>query len=157
MAATKHYTVEGKKIFANILALNAKELKEVKKYLELGFELVETQPKKLTKDERKAAAAEKEAAEQKQRKENPYSRINVEAFLKKPENKELYAEYQKRYNEQAGIGRKRKQKDGTIIELPDEPKYLKSGKPKVKGFANCIGWFTDMFFYDAEAKTYIRK
>lgn len=153
-AKAKKYTVNGKRVFANILALNERELKEVKRYLELGYELVEVEAEKLTKEQKHERAKANKAAREKEAKENPYSRINVEAFLKKPENKKYWDEYQSRYNEQAGTNRKRKDKKGEIVELKDEPKYLKDGNPKVKGFANCIGWFTDNFTYNAETKTY---
>ena len=133
----KNYTIDGKKVYATVKKLSAADLKEIKNYLALGYELVDVEPKKITKEEKAAAAAA-----------NPYSKQNVEAFLKKDENKALFEEYKARYNEQAGTNRKGK---------PDEPKFLKSGKPKVKGYANCIGWFTDRFTWDEDKKTYIAK
>lgn len=133
----KNYTIDGNKIYAVITKLTKAEMATIKKYRALDYELIDVEPKKVTKEEKAAAKAA-----------NPYSKQNVEAFLKKDENKELYKEYQARYNEQAGVNRKGK---------PDEPKFLKSGKPKVKGYAACIGWFTDKFTWDEEKKAYIAK
>lgn len=141
MAKEKNYSISGNKIFAVIAKLNSKELKEVLNYKALGYELVSVEPKKETKEEKAAA-----------QKANPYSKINVEAFLKKKGNEDLYKEYKERYNEQAGTNRKVKGK-----KIADEPKFLKSGEPKVKGFANCIGWFTEKFEYNKETKEYDAK
>lgn len=143
------YTVEGKKIFATVSKLSTKDLKAIKNYVALGFELVDVKPPKLTQEEKAARAKENKAAKEKAAKENPYSKQNVEAFLKLPENAELLKVYKARYDEQAGTNRKGKDKI-------DEPKYLKDGKPKKKGYANCIGWFCDMFKYDEITKKYTR-
>ena len=113
--------------------------------------------KKAAKEEKAERAAANKAAKAKAEEENPYSQKNIEKFLKKEENKALYEEYKKRYDEQAGTNRTRKQKDGTIEKIANEPKWLKNGNPKKKGFANCIGWFTDKFEYDKEKQAYIAK
>lgn len=137
-----NYNIQGKTIIADIAKLTEKELKEVKNYRELGYELIAKQKEKLTKEEK-----------EENRRKNPYSQQNVEKFLNKPENKELLKEYQNRYNEQAGTNRhKRDKKTGEMISIPDEPKYLKNGEPKKKGFATCIGWFNEKFTgeYDKE-------
>lgn len=139
-----NYYIDGNKIFADVSKLKPNELKTVKNYKELGYELID-KPMKETKEEK-----------EKKRIENPYSKINVEKFLKEKGNEELFAEYKKRHDEQAGTNRKQK-KDGEVVDVPDEPKYLKDGTPKKKGFANCIGWFTDMFTWDEEKKQYIKK
>ena len=139
----KNYSISGKKIYAVVAKLTEKEKREVKTYLDLGFELVPTEPKKITKEE----AAEKRA-------ENPYSSINVEAFLKEYKGGKLWEEYQKRYNEQAGTNRKQT-KNGKVKNLPDEPKFLKDGTPKKKGFANCIGWFREQFSWDENKGAYV--
>lgn len=143
------YTVEGKKIFATVSRLGEKDLKVIKKYIALGYELVDVQPPKLTQEEKAARAEENKAARSKAAKENPYSKQNVEAFLELPENAELLKVYNARYNEQAGTNRKGEDKI-------DEPKYLKNGQPKKKGYANCIGWFRSMFKYDEITKKYTR-
>ena len=158
MAAAKKYTVDNKerKIFATIAKLSPADLKEIKNYIALGYEIVDVEPPKLTKEEKAERAAANKAAKAKAEEENPFSQKNIEAFLQKDENKALYAEYQTRYNEQAGTNRSRKI-NGKVERIPDEPKYLKSGKPKKKGFANCIGWFTDKFEYDKEKQAYIAK
>lgn len=153
-----NYRVDGKKIYAVITKLTDKETKEVKKYLDLGFELQLEEPKKLTKEERAEKAAANKAKREKEEKENPYSKKNVEAFLKQKGNEELLKEYNARYNEQAGTNRYRKNPTtGKVEKLDDEPKVLKNGSPKKKGFANCIGWFTDKFEWDEEAKEYKAK
>ena len=139
----KNYCIEDKKVYAVVAKLTEKEKREVRTYLELGFELVSKEPKKITEEEAEA----KRAA-------NPYSSINVEKFLKEYEGGKLWDEYEKRYNEQAGTNRKRKQADGTYIAIEDAPKFLKDGRPKKKGFANCIGWFREKFVWDEELKTY---
>jgi uncharacterized protein YdaU (DUF1376 family) len=139
----KNYSIKDKKVYAVVAKLTEKETREVKTYLDLGFELVVKEPKKISKDE--AAAA---------REKNPYSSINVEAFLKTYKGGELWGEYEKRYNEQAGTNRKEKQKDGTYIAVDDEPKFLKDGTPKKKGFANCIGWFRSLFVWDEKEGAY---
>lgn len=139
MAAKKNFVIDGKKIFACVPKLKKFEMAEIKKYLELGYELIATEPKTETKEEKEA-----------KRKVNPYSRENVEKFLKQKGNEELFAEYDRRYNEQAGTNRT---KDGKPIK--DEPKFLKDGTPKKKGFANCIGWFRSLYTFDEKANTYI--
>ena len=154
MARAKKYSVDNSKMVINaqIAALNAKELKEVKNYIALGYKLVEVIPKPMTKEEKAAAAAENKKKKAAEQAANPYSKDNVEAFLKKKENKEYYDEYLKRYKEQAGTNRTVKGK-----AIADEPKYLKDGRIKVKGYANCIGWFTENFEYNKETKEYIKK
>lgn len=152
-----NYRVDGNKVYAVITKLTDKETKEVKKYIELGFQIVAEEPKKLTKEEKKEKAAANKAEKQKKSKENPYSKENVEKFLKQKGNEELWKEYQERYNEQAGTNRFRKNEAGVKEKIEDEPKVLKSGKPKKKGYANCIGWFTDKFEWDEEAKEYKAK
>lgn len=144
MAKEKNYKVIGNEIHAVILKLTEKETKEVKKYIDLGFKLVVKQPVAKTKEEK--------AAEQKA---NPYSKENVEAFLKGLKDQKYWETYYARYNEQAGTNRKQKNKDTGVVEsIADEPKYLKDGNPKLKGYANCIGWFKENFVYDEEAKEY---
>ena len=145
MAKEKNYRIVGNQIYAVIVKLTEKETKEVKKYLDLGFKLVAEEPKVKTKEEKEAEAAA-----------NPYSRVNVENFLKVKGNEEYWTEYQRRYNEQAGTNRRRKNEAGEMVDLPDEPKFLKDGEPKKKGFANCIGWFKDNFTYDLAAGTYTK-
>lgn len=145
MAKEKNYKVIGNEIHAVILKLTEKETKEVKKYMDLGFKLVVKEPVVKTKEEK--------AEEQKA---NPYSKENVEAFLKSLDDKSYWTTYEARYNEQAGTNRMQKnKKTGKVEKLADEPKYLKSGEPKKKGFANCIGWFKENFEYDAAAKKYV--
>lgn len=143
-----NYRVDGNKVYAVITKLTDKETKEVKKYIELGFQIVAEEPKKISKEEKAAKAAANKAAKAKASKENPYSKENVEKFLKQKGNEDLWEEYKKRYNEQAGTNR---------VGKEDEPKFLKSGEPKKKGFANCIGWFTDKFEWNAETKEYKAK
>lgn len=144
----KKYTVDMKaqKVYAEIAKLSAKDLKEVKNYIALNFELVNVEPPKLTKEEKAKRAEENKARKEKEKIENPYSKINVEKFLQKEENKKLWEEYDARYNEQAGTNRKGKEKD--------EPKYLNDGSIKVKGYANCIGWFTERFTWNEDKKEY---
>ncbi|MBP3708506.1 MAG: hypothetical protein J6J36_07955 [Clostridia bacterium] len=145
MAKEKNYKVIGNEIHAVILKLTEKETKEVKKYMDLGFKLVVKEPVVKTKEEK--------AEEQKA---NPYSKENVEAFLKSLDDKSYWTTYEARYNEQAGTNRMQKnKKTGKVEKIADEPKYLKSGEPKKKGFANCIGWFKENFEYDAAAKKYV--
>ena len=72
----KNYTIDGKKVYATVKKLSAADLKEIKNYLALGYELVDVEPKKITKEEKAAAAAA-----------NPYSKQNVEAFLKRTKTK----------------------------------------------------------------------
>lgn len=143
--AEKNYSIDGKKVYATITKLTATELKTIKKYLDLGYELVEVEAKKITKEEKAAKAAE-----------NPFSKQNVEKFLKQAGNEALYTEYQARYNEQAGTNRKQTI-NGKVVALPDEPKKLKDGTPKKKGYANCIGWFRDKFDYDEAEGKYVPK
>lgn len=152
-----NYRVDGNKVYAVITKLTDKETKEVKKYIELGFQIVAEEPKKLTKEEKAEKAAANKAAKAKASKENPYSKENVEKFLKQKGNEALWEEYKARYDEQAGTNRVRKNEAGVVEKIEDTPKFLKSGKPKKKGFANCIGWFTDKFEWDAEAKEYKAK
>ena len=137
------YEVKGNKVFATVAKLKQKEIKEIKNYIDLGFELVNVEAPKVTKEEKAAAIAA-----------NPYSKQNVEAFLKKKGNEELLKEYKARYNEQAGTNRTRKE-NGEIINIPDVPVFKKDGTPKAKGYANCIGWFRSMFTYDEAAKEYV--
>ena len=139
----KNYSISDKTIYAVIAKLTEKEKREVKTYLDLGFELVVIEPEKISKEQK-----------EKQREENPYSSINVEAFLKTYEGGKLWEEYLKRYNEQAGTNRKQ-QKDGKVENLPDKPKFLKDGRPKKKGFANCIGWFREQFSWDESKGAYV--
>ena len=146
MAKAKNYTIDGNKIYAVITKLTKAEMAIIKKYRALDYELVEVEAKKITKEEKAAAAAE-----------NGYSKVNVEKFLKQAGNEALWKEYQERYNEQAGTNRKQTV-NGKVVAIPDKPKYLKDKKtPKKKGYANCIGWFRDKFEYDKETKQYIAK
>jgi hypothetical protein len=142
MAKAANFTIDNKKqeVRAVVAALSERELKEVKNYLALGYTLVPVERPKKT--------AEQKAQEAIAAAVNPYGRTMIEAFLKRPENAEYYAIYDRRYNEQAGTNRKGKD---------DEPVWKKDGTPKLKGFANCIGWFTDIFEYDKEKKTYKKK
>ena len=139
MAKQPNFTIDNKRqeVRAVVAALNERELKEIKNYLALGYKLVPVEPVKMTKAEKEAAAAA-----------NPYGKKMVEEFLEQPENAEYLAEYNRRYYEQAGTNRKGKD---------DEPVWKKDGTPKLKGFANCIGWFTDIFEYDKENKAYKKK
>lgn len=159
MAATKKYTVDnkGRRILATIAKLSPADLKEIKNYIALGFEIVDVEPPKLSKEEKAERAAANKAAREKARKENPYSQLNVEKFLKQEGNEALFAEYEKLFNEQAGTNNTRKQNDGTIKRIPDDPKWLKSGEPKKKGYAVCIRWFTERFEYDEKTKEYKAK
>lgn len=145
MPKAKNYTIDGKTIYATITKLTKSEMNTIKKYLELNYELVEVEAKKITKEEKAAAAAA-----------NPYSKQNVEAFLQQAGNESLWKEYQERYNEQAGTNRKQK-KDGKVVAIPDAPKTLKDGTKKKKGYANCIGWFRDKFEYDEASQSYKAK
>lgn len=145
MPKAKNYTIDGKTIYATITKLTKAEMNVIKKYLELNYELVEVEAKKITKEEKAAAAVA-----------NPYSKQNVEAFLQQAGNEALWKEYQERYNEQAGTNRKQT-KDGKVVAIPDAPKTLKDGTPKKKGYANCIGWFRDMFEYDKDTDKYVAK
>ena len=152
MAKERNYSInnEEQAVYEVVVKLSAKEKKEIKNYLDLGYKLVPVEPKVRTKEEieeAKKAAAEAKAA-------NPYSQQNIEKFLQNKGNEALWAEYQKRYNEQAGTNRHRKNKKGVVEPLTDEPKFLKSGERKKKGFANCVGWFQEHFVYDAKAKEY---
>ena len=151
--AKSNYTVDNtqKKIFAEVAKLNKKELAAVKNYIALGYAIVEPVKKDLTKAEREEKKAKDEAA----REANPYSKINIEKFLKQEVNEALWEEYTKRYNEQAGTNRTIKNEKGERVKLDDDPKFLKDGTPKKKGFANCIGWFRKMFEYDDAAKKYV--
>ena len=155
--ATKNYIIKDKKIIAKVAALKPSELRVIKKYLEMGFVLEEAKAEVLTKEQKHERAEANKAAKKKAAEENPYSKLNVEKFLKQKGNEELFKEYEARYNEQAGTNNYRKNKDGIVEKIEDAPKFLKSGKPKKKGFANCIGWFTDKFEYNSETKTYIAK
>lgn len=130
--AEKNYKISGKKIYAVVPNLKAAEIKAIKNYVALGYEIVEVE------------------APKKEKKESAYTAEKVVAFLKQKGNEELFAEYERRYNEQAGTNRT---KDGKPIA--DEPKFLKDGTPKKKGFANCIGWFRSLYTFDEVAKTYI--
>ena len=121
----------------------AAEKREIKALRELGYDIQFVEAEKLTKEEK---AAKQEA--------NAYSKKNVEAFLKQAGNEKLWEEYQARYNEQAGTNRKEKQADGSYKKIADEPKFLKDGKPKKKGYANCIGWFREKFTYNEDTKQY---
>ena len=152
MTKERNYTInnEEQAVYAVVVKLSAKEKKEIKNYLDLGYKLVPVAPKVRTKEEVKEA---KKAAEE-AKAANPYSQQNVEAFLQRKGNEELWEEYKERYKEQAGTNRHRKNKDGVVEPLPDEPKFLKSGEAKKKGFANCIGWFKAQFEYDEKAKDY---
>lgn len=144
MAKEKNYWVSNNEVHAVVMKLTEKETKEVRKYIDLGFKLVQEQPKVKTKEEKED-----------EKKNNPYSKVNVEKFLQSLEDKKYWEEYQKRYHEQAGTNRTQKDKaTGEIKVIPDEPKVLKSGKPKEKGFANCIGWFKANFTYNKETGTY---
>lgn len=146
MPKAKNYTIDGRTIYATITKLTKSEMNIIKKYLELKYELVEVEAKKITKEEKAAAAVA-----------NPYSKKNVEAFLQQAGNEALWEEYQKRYNEQAGTNRKQTV-DGKVVAIPDEPKTLKDKKtPKKKGYANCIGWFRNMFEYDKKTEKYVAK
>ena len=152
----KHYSVNGNKVFAEVVKLTDKETKEVKKYLMLGFELVPI-TKEVTKEEEAKLKEERKvekAKEAEERKNNPYAKENVEAFLNKKGNEKLLEEYKKRYNEQAGTNRTRTNEKGQVIAIQDEPKYKKNGEPKIKGYANCIGWFRGMYEYNEELKDY---
>ena len=151
-AKEKNYEVDNDKkiVSAVVVKLTEREKKEVKNYLDLGYNLQPKEPKVRTKEEIEAAKeAEKEA-----KAKNPYSKQNIEAFLQKEGNEALWEEYQQRYDEQAGTNRRRKNKAGVVEALKDEPVFLKSGEPKKKGFANCVGWFQEHFEYDAKAKEY---
>ena len=146
MAKAKNYTIEGNTIYAVITKLTKAEMATIKKYRALDYELVEVEAKKITKEEKEAAAVA-----------NPYSKKNVEAFLKQAGNEKLWEEYQARYNEQAGTNRKQTV-NGKVVAIPDEPKTLKDKKtPKKKGYANCIGWFRNMFEYDKDTDKYVAK
>lgn len=134
------YRIDGKKIYATVAKLKATELKEIKNYVALGYEIIDVKPQPLTKEEK---AAKQDA--------NHYSQKNVLAFLQQKGNEELLKEYNKRYNEQAGTNRT---KDG--VKIPDEPKFLKNGQPKKKGYANCIGWFRSLYTWNEDSKAYIK-
>ena len=152
--ATKNYVISGKKIIAKVAALKPAEMRVIKKYLEMGFELEEAKAEVLTAEQKHERAEARKAAKQEEAEKNPYSKLNVEKFLKAKGNEELFKEYEARYNEQAGTNNRRKDKNGVTQNLKDTPKFLIDGTPKKKGFANCIGWFKAKFTYNPETKTY---
>jgi hypothetical protein len=135
--ANKNYYTKGNKVYADVSKLTTTEKRKVKNLRDLGFELVEIEIK-TTKEQKEAAKVV-----------NPYSQQNVEKFLQRPENEELWKLYTKMYNEQAGTNRIKEGKP-----IADEPKFKKDGTPKLKGFAPCIRWFRSEFEYNEKAKTY---
>lgn len=78
----KHYEIVGKKIIADISKLTPKELKEVKNYIALEYELVE----KTKKDNAKKPQIE-------------WTYEYVQEFLKKNATAKQIEEYEQKYNE----------------------------------------------------------
>ena len=149
---TQHYTVDNKNkiVRAYIARLTEKEKKEIKNYLDLGYTLIaEEEPVKrtLTKEEREEEQKQKE----KEQKENPFSEINIQKFLKEKATQEQQKNYWELYNEQA----KDKKTNLPAVYKTDSKKnskkQFKAGDPKPKGHIATLQWFkTEFPNYPAE-------
>lgn len=137
-----NYEIVGNTIVAKISSLSEKDLKAVKNYIALGYELV---------DYKKPVAKSKDI----------YTDEKVKAYLKKYGTEKDIEKYEELYNEPViphdtykndtykketyidadGNEKKRNIKDenGKLIILH------KKGDTKVKGFINALRWFRDTF------------
>lgn len=139
MALKKHYEIDNNRrlVKAIIVSLTEREKKEIKNYIDLGYNLVplekEKKPK-LTEEEK-----------QKQKKENPFSEQNIQAFLKKNASEEQQKEYWKLYNTQG-----KDSKTGLPLVYKTDSKEnsrvkFKKGDPRPKGHIATLQWFKKTF------------
>ena len=137
-----NYEIVGNTIVAKISSLSEKDLKAVKNYIALGYELVEY---------KKPVAKSKDI----------YTEEKVKAYLKEYGTKKDIETYEKLYNEPLKDNAKYTNdifkvetyldKDGTkhtkTIYDENGKKIIihKKGDIKVKGFINALRWFRDTF------------
>lgn len=129
----KHYEVNNanKQIRACIELLTDAELKIVKNYISLGYELVGTEKPK------------KEKATPEEQKNNPLSAVNVQKYLKANATAEQQEQYWKLYNKQA---KDKKTKELVFYKNDDtKNKKYKAGDPKPVGHIGTIRWFKETF------------
>ena len=136
MASKKHYKINRKAntIEAVISELNEKDIKDIKICTQLGmtFIPIEPEPKiKLTKEE-----------QEKKRKENPFSEINVQNYLKEYATPKQQKAYFDIYNQQARDG---KTKEPLFYKNDSADGKHKEGEPKVKGHIAGLSWFKKEF------------
>ena len=143
MATKRHYTIDNtnKLVNAVVVDLTERDKKEIKNYIDLGYTLVpQDRPKKpkLTKEQ-----------ETEKRKANPFSEINIQAFLKENGTKAQQDKYWEIYKEQA---RDSKTKMPLVYKTSKEGKFTE-GEPRTKGHIATIGWFKKEFpNYPGESK-----
>lgn len=137
-----NYEIVGNTIIAKISSLSEKDLKAVKNYIALGYELVEY---------KKPVAKSKDI----------YTNEKVKAYLKKYGTEKDIENYEKLYNEPLKDNAKYTNdifkvktyydEDGTkhteTIHDENGNKIIihKKGDIKVKGFINALRWFRDTF------------
>lgn len=133
-----NYEIVGNTIVAKISSLSEKDLKAVKNYIALGYELVEYK-------------------KQKAQSKDIYTEEKVKAYLNEYGTKKDIADYEKLYNEpvephttyksdtykketyldEAGNEKKR----NVLDENGNKIILHKKGDTKVKGFINALRWF----------------
>ena len=140
--AMEHYTIDNdkKKIFAIMELANDKDLKLIKKYLAVGYELVPVERKKRTiktKEEKEAERLEKQA----KRELNKFSEMNIRKYLDEKGTAKQRKEYERLYNEQA------KDKNGNPVFYKTNSKdgRFKVGEPKRRGHIATLTWFKKEF------------
>ena len=146
MAQKKHYTIDNdnKLVKAIVIDLTEKEKKEVKNYIDLGYNLVpQERPKRIILDKEEREKRNKQKEEEK--KKNKFSEMNVQAFLKQKATQEQQKEYWKLYNEQA-----KDKKTGLPAVYKTDSKensttQFKKGDPKPKGHIATLQWFKTTF------------
>lgn len=142
MANSKaHYEVDATNriIRAIVARLTDKELKEIKNYVTLGFQLVPVE------EEKKKRATEEEKAN------NPFSEMNVRKFLEEKGTKAQQKKYNELYNEQATD----KKTGLPAVYKNDSPANkkqglekgakFKKGDKKPKGHIATLAWFKTEF------------
>lgn len=122
-----HYEAKLKEkiVVAEIEKLTDAELKAVKNYMALGFEM---QP--LVKTKKKV-----EIASEEEKLKNPYSTTNVRKYLAEEGTKAQQEKYWELYNEKTENIYKKDSKDGKH----------KKGDARVKGHVYTLKWFKETF------------
>ena len=140
--AQKHYTIDNEKRTVNVVMerANDKELKLIKKYINLGYVLVPIPKAKPVAKSAEEKAAEK-AAKVEKAANNPFSEVCIRKFLEEHGTAAQRKEYNRRYNEQAHD----KNNNPVFYKTDSKEGKFKKGDPKVKGHIATLSWFKNEF------------
>ena len=131
MAKEKHYKVVQNTIIADMGHVTAQELKEIKAFMALGFNVIHKDPPpkpKVSKEEKAKKKAENDDA----RVKNPYSKKNVENFLQSidPTGENEWKTYSKLINEKVFVDRSIVTPDGEIVSVSEPVIVKKTGEQR---------------------------